>query len=527
MDLEDAYWIFRKKKDYKRAFECLKGIYPDKRELLVGFRQDLTQAIVEGRCTDIYTLKAAYGLSAKDSFEDFCIFHEWNREDKFYLPRKKGLKRVVDALQRLADDETDLLCISMPPGTGKTGLAIYYMAWLCGRNPKDGILGSSHNAAFLRGVYDEILKEITSDEYGWAELFKRKVLRTNAQDMKIDVDVVQRFSSLQFTSVGSGNAGKVRAIQLLYCDDLIEGQEEALSPERLEKKWTLYTVDLKQRKQGNKCKELHIATRWSVKDVIGRLKEQNEGNKRAEFISMPALDEHGESNFDYGGSIGFTKEFYEDMRASMDSFSFNALYMNEPMEREGLLYQREELRRFYELPQEQPDAIIGVCDTSEGKGDDTVLPVGYVYGNDHYIFDVVCSDALPEITDGYCANILAKHKVKACQFESNAAGGRTADKVNELVINQGWKCNITKKRTTQNKETKIVVNSTWVKEHCLFLDDSKIVRGSQYDWFMKKLCSYTLKGRNKHDDVVDAMAQYSLFTESFSGATITVSKRYF
>ena len=523
MDTKQAFEVFCHKGMWHKALELLRFL-PYEDTLL--FREMITDAIVRGKCRDILPLRDSYKLWAKERFEDFCIFHEWNREDKFYLPRKRGLKKVSDALQRLADGKTELLCISMPPGTGKTGLAIYYLAWLSGKNPELANLISSHNASFLRGVYDELLKEFTSDEYLWADLFGWKVVRTNAQDMKIDIKEPRRFSTIQLTSVGAGNAGKVRSQNVLYCDDLVESIEQAMSPERLEKLWQAYTVDLKQRKQGD-CRELHISTRWSTGDIIGRLQVLNEDNPRAEFLSMPALNEKGESNFDYGGSIGFTKEFYEEIKASMDRFSFNALYMNEPIEREGLLYHKDELRRFYKLPDEQPDAIIGVCDTSEGKGDDTVLPVGYVYGNDHYIFDVVCSDALPEITDGFCANILTRNKVKACQFESNSAGGRTADKVNELVTEKGWKCNITKKRTTSYKETKIVVNSTWVKEHCLFLDDSVIPKGSQYSVFMKKLCSYTLKGRNKHDDVVDAMAQYALFTESFSAATVTVGKRYF
>ena len=527
MELLDAYKVFLDKGEYGQAFECLKVLYPSEYQTLVDFRNILAAAIIDGKSDDIKLLRSAWGLSAKDRFEDFCIFHEWDREDKFYMPRRKGLKPVVDALQRLADDELDLLCVSMPPGTGKTGLAIYFMAWLCGRNPKDAILGSSHNASFLRGVYDEILKELTADEYGWKDLFKRKVVRTNAQDLKIDVDQLQRFPSVQFTSIGAGNSGKCRAVQLLYVDDIVEGEQEALSPERLAKKYQLYTVDLKQRKQGDKCKELHIATRWSVHDVIGVLQQINANNPRALFISMPALDEHGNSNFDYGGSIGFTKEFYEEMKNSMDDYAFRALYMNEPIEREGLLYQAKELRRFYSLPEEQPDAVLAVCDTSEGKGDDTVMIIGYVYGEEHYIADVVCSDERPDIVNGLCANAIVKHRVKSCRFESNSGGARMADKVYELALEQGVKCNITKKYTTANKETKIVHNAPWVIEHCLFMDDNVMPKGGMYQRFFRLLTSYSMKGRNKHDDCPDAMAQYALFCDITKVASVTVGRRIF
>lgn len=399
--------------------------------------------------------------------------------------------------------------------THNTGLALFYLTWLSGRHPSEAILASSHNTSFLQGSYEECLRELKSDEYRWGEIFEgHGVAGTNAKDLRIDIDKRQRFSTLQFSSIGAGNAGKVRAMRLLYCDDLIEGIEEALSKERLDSKWQKYTVDLRQRKQGN-CKELHIATRWSVHDIIGRLEQSHEGDERAEFVKVPALDEKGESNFDYGGNEGFTTKMYEDLRDSMDEYSFRALYMNEPLEREGLLYHPGDLRRYYELPKGEPDAIIAVCDTAEGGGDDTFLPIGYVYGEDHYIEDIVCSNQGPSVTDELCAEALTRNHVQRAQFESNSAGGRTADKVQELVNKRNGSTHITKKRTTANKETKIIVESTWVKQHCLFKDPSVIARGSMYKLAIDKLCSYTQTGRNKHDDVPDGMAQYAQFARGF------------
>ena len=540
LELWDAERVFVQNGEYEKALICLKRMYAENHKgcypMLCEFRDLVTKKVSEAPDKKLMgLLREGYKLSARDYLDDFCIFTEWNRplSHKFYLPRRKGLLPIVRELQRLADDELDILCISTPPGVGKTGLAVFYLVWCAGRNPELGMLGGSHNAAFLRGVYDECLREMDGNgDYLWREVFPEyKVVGTNAQDMKIDVGKKQRFSTFQFSSIGSGNAGKVRAIQLLYCDDLIEGIEEALSKERLDKKWQLYTTDLRQRKQG-KCKELHIATRWSVNDVIGRLQDLYRKDKRAAFLTMPALNEKGESNFDYGGTIGFTTEFYKDIMHSMDEASWKALYMNEPIEREGLLYMRDDLRRFYELPDEDPDAIIGVCDPAEGHGDDSVLPVGYVYGQDHYIVGVVCNDSLPDVTIPMMANLLYTNRVQACQFESNAAGGGIADKVENLLKERcdeegGRLTHITKKRTQSNKETKIIVNSPWVKEHCLFLDDSRIEPGSDYQAFLRKLCSYSVKGKNKHDDVPDVMAQYALYVNNINGNQAKLIKRVF
>ena len=478
--------------------------------------------------------KKTYLYMAQDDFDSYCIYLEWNRpvEKRFYQHRAKALKPIVDGLQAMADGELDLLAVSMPPGTGKTGLAIFYLTWLAGKRPDLPILGGSHSNSFLQGVYEECLRTMQpGGEYLWNDVFPAShIVKTNAKDMKIDVDNARRFSTLQFSSIGSGNAGKVRAQSLLYCDDLCSGIEEALSQERMDNLWGKYSTDLKQRKEPSKigeCPELHIATRWSVHDVIGRLEREYAGSDRARFIVVPALDDKGNSNFDYGNGLGFTKKSYEDIHRTMDDASWRALYMNEPVEREGLLYHADDLRRFYELPAGEPDAVLAICDTAEGGGDDTFLPVFYQYGNDHYCVDCVCSDALPEITDGLCADILLRHKVKMCQFESNSAGGRTADKVQEIVKSKGGHTHITKKRTTANKATKIIVNSPYTKEHCLFYDNKMIKRGSPYASMMNKMCSYTVSGKSKHDDVVDGMAQYALFVQSLEGNVAVVQRRLF
>jgi predicted phage terminase large subunit-like protein len=271
--------------------------------------------------------------------------------------------------------------------------------------------------------------------------------------------------------------------------------------------------------------ELHIATRWSVNDVIGRLEQKYGGNGKSKFITVPALDENDESNFDYPIEAGFTTEFYREQREAMDDASWRALYMNEPIEREGQLYAEDALRRYFELPDGEPDAIIGVCDTKDKGSDFCVLPVAYQYGQDFYIEDVLCEDYAPAIVDVNLAQILLKNKVQLCQFESNAAGGKTAEKVQNAVKERGGITKIVTKYTTQNKETKIIVNQPWVLEHCLFKDNSTIKNEKEYRSFIYQLCAYTLKGRNAHDDVPDAMAQLALYAQNLTAGKIEIIAR--
>ena len=466
---------------------------------------------------------------APNDFDSYIQFMEWERDPKkkFYVPRRPVLKTAVKGLQDLEDDVFDILGISMPPGTGKTTLALFYLTWIGGKYSDEPTLTGSHSNAFIRGAYDECLRMMDKDgEYLWREVFPTvSISNTNAKDCRIDIGNRKRFETLEFTSIGTGNAGLYRAARLLYCDDLVSGIEVAMSKERLDKLWEIYTTDLRQRKIGDHCKELHIATRWSVHDVIGRLEREYIDSDRAKFIVIPALDENDESNFDYAYGVGFSTRFYHEQRNIMDDVSWRALYMNEPIEREGLVYSEDELRRYFELPSEDADAIIGICDTKDKGADYAFLPVAYVYGQDYYIDDCVCDNGLPNIVDVRLVDILVRDKVQACQFESNSAGRRVAEKIQSEVKNRGGNTNITTKFTTANKETKIIVNSAWVKEHCLFKDSSMYKKNSDYGKMMEMLCSYTVVGKNKHDDVPDGMAMLAEYAQSLTSTKVEVFRR--
>lgn len=471
------------------------------------------------------TLKAL----AQDDFDSYLLFVEWDRDPKirFYTPRRKILKPLVQDLQDLEEDKLDILGISLPPGVGKTTLAIFYLTWLAGKYPDSPILTGSHSHDFIRETYDECLRILNpKGEYLWCEAFPGvHVTSTNAKDCRIDMGRSKRFETLEFTSIGTGNAGLYRAATLLYCDDLVSGIEVALSMDRLNKLWHTYTTDLRQRKIGDRIKELHIATRWSVHDVIGRLEAEYAGDPRAKFVVIPALNEKDESNFHYPFGVGFSTKFYLEQRKIMEKADWLALYQNQPIEREGLLYSEDELQRYFSLPDGEPDAIISVCDTKDRGSDDCVMPIAYVFGDKYYIEEILCDNSNPEIVDALLIDILLRHKVKMSCFESNSAGGRVAQTVQKGVQEKGGITKIETRYTTANKETKILTCSPWVKQHCWFKDDT--VSDRAYKKAVGKLCSYTTAGKNKHDDVPDAFAQLAEYAENMGGARIEIIRRPF
>ena len=471
-------------------------------------------------------------FDAPFDFDCFCRYIEWDREPdkRFYQPRRKQLLPLARALQRLEERKTHLLCISMPPGTGKTTLAEFFMTWTGGKHPELPNIIGSHSNSFLRGVYDEVQRIVGKrSEYLWQRVFPNvRLCGTNAKDLMLDLGSRKRFSTFEFSSIGSGNAGKIRAANVLYVDDLVDGIETALNKDRLDKIWQQYNTDYRQRMIGD-CACLVIMTRWSVHDPIGRLQDAYENDPNAEFIVCPALNEKDESNFDYPYGVGFTTEFYLEQRELMDSASFKALYMNEPIEREGQLYPPDQLQRYFELPEGDPDAIIGVCDTKTTGSDYCCMPIVYQYGNKFYIEDVLFENYAPNVVEINLINKIVQWNPHMIRFESNVAGGKLAADVQEQVKQRNARTKIETKWTQQNKETKILVEAPWVMEHCIFKDES-VLHGDEnreYRKFMQSLTSYSLEGKNKHDDAPDAMAQLSQYIQGFASSKIQIVRRMF
>lgn len=453
--------------------------------------------------------------------DSFFRYIEKKREPKerFYMPRRKQFIKIglIEALQGMIDDKYDILCISLPPGTGKTTIEKFFHSAVIGWYSNGYNLFYSHSGDITRMYYDGVYDIVTNaDEYTWGEVFPGlEVTNTNAKLEQFNVGKYKPFQSVQCTSVGSKNAGKVRANKFLLVDDMIGGIEEALNPTYLDKLWDKYAVDARQRKipdeDGNPCKEIHIATRWSVRDVIGRIIQAYEGNKRVKVISVPDVDPvTGESNFDFEFG-GYTVKDFEDIQLLMDEISYRCLYKQDPIEREGLLFPDDKIRRYLNLPHGEPEIITAQCDT-KGKGTDYfVLPVLQKYGEDYYCVDCVC-DNTADYEEQYrnAAGVLVNNKVQECEFERNAGGDRVAMEVNKRVESVGWICNITDTPTETNKEARIFQCSNWILQHIIFKDASLYKPNEPYGVMMSLLKQYSVSGKKQLDDVPDVFSNFAL-----------------
>lgn len=461
-------------------------------------------------------------LEAKNRVVDsYLLYLEKKREPKerFYAPKRKQFNKfgLIQAYQGAIDDLYDIICVSMPPGTGKTTLLKFFNSAVIGWYPNDYNLFYSHSGDITRMYYDGVYQMVSdTDEYTWDEIFPDlHVTSTNAKMQQFNIGKYKPFPSLQTASVGSENAGKVRASKFLLVDDMIGKLEEALNKNTLEKQWGAYTVDARQRKtmdsDGKPCKEIINATRWSTMDVIGRVMSMYEGNPRVKVIAMPDIDPvTGQSNFDYEYG-GFTVAFFNNQAYLMDEISYKCLFKQEPIEREGLVFPEDKIRRYLNLPHGEPEIITAQCDT-KGKGTDYfVLPVLQKFGDDYYCVDCVCDNTADyEIQYENAANIIVNNEVQECEFERNAGGDRVAMEVNKRVEQKGWICNITDMPTETNKEARIFQCSSWILQHIIFKDESLYTPKEPYGVMMSLLKQYSVSGKKQLDDVPDVFSNFAI-----------------
>lgn len=482
------------------------------------------------QCRDSYNLTIQF---AADSEKIFCM----DRKNDRYQPKRKEIKRFIKDIQYIGDEECQCIYVDDPSHlyitdnyiiTHNTTCLKFFNSAVIGWDVRKFNLFFSHSADITRMYYDGVLNICTDNqEYAWSEIFPGLFInQTNAKMGQFNVGSYKPFPSLQTTSRDASNAGKIRANNYLFLDDLIAKQEEALNIKFLDKLWAnTYNVDAKQRMLDG-CKEIHISTRWSIHDVVGRLQRlyENSNTMRTRFIAIPDIDEEtGKSNFDYE-YMGFSVEFFNNIALGMDDISYRALYKSQPIEREGLLYHDEDLRRFLSMPDKEPDAILAVCDVKNKGIDFMFLPVMYQYGEDFYLADCVCDDDSDyERQYEKLKNILVNYKVQSCEFESNTGGDRVAFEVQDRVNKAGGSCSITTHPTETNKETRIIVNAEWVKKHVVFRDKSLYSPKEDYGIMMNWLLCYSTVGKNVHDDVPDGLANFRLYVTGMQPQLANVS----
>lgn len=461
---------------------------------------------------------------------DFKVFNKYleidedhtNPNKAFYHHRQHHMDEMFTAFNDMEiHDKYDILLIMCPPRVGKTTTGIRFLSWIIGRHPEGTQLTTSYSDNITTSFYNGTLEIVQSDRY--KEVFPdAPLVAQNAKREEIYLKVQRRYPSIVFVPIGGSMTGRSESTHYLYCDDLVSGIEEAMSKTRLDTLWQKYTVNARQRKKDG-AKEIHIATPWSVHDPISRLTFDNRDNPRAKIIRLPCYDENGESAFDYLG--GFSTAYYNDLQKGMDDASFSALYLQEPIEREGILYNEDELSYYFDLPEGRPDAIIAVADSKNLGKDYVASPIAYVYDDMVYIEDVIFDNSLPQVTKERVSNKYIEHNVTRADVELNNGGNYYAEGLRDLIQQKGGRTTFRIFFSGQNKDVKIITYSDFVKKHFVFKHKSTYSANSEYAKFMKAVMSWTQTGKNAFDDAPDSLAMLAQLIQDLTGRSVKVINR--
>ena len=488
------------------------------------------------RTGDMYDLiRNTYFYAGQYSFDDFMVGMEWNREPqaRFWLPRRKvleGKHRIVTQIQEFMDDPNALyLGFSLPPGTGKTTLIKFLLAYIIGRDPRAANMYVSYSDGMTKMMLDSEKSMLTDrNEYCFHDIFPGLGEPDISAEYKtLSYRRAGDFPTLGLISLGGSVTGRTRANKFLITDDLVKNKEEARSPERLEKLYSDYTATLTTRMIGDNVKQIMLGTRWSAYDPIGRMEEKNGEDPRYKFISIPVWDENEVSNFEYEHPDRYTTEKIRDIKNTIDPADFECLFMQHGVEKEGLAFDSDSLRYYNGvLPDGEPDNIVFVNDVAWGGGDSLSMPVAYIYGGDVYIHDWVFDRGDKTVTKPRVIGKILQHKVKMGQTEANNGGEEYSDDVYRVLKEEyGYSINMSHKKapTTMAKLTRIEQHAPTIRN---FYFRSRDCRDEDYTRAMGELTGFSFTSKNLHDDAPDSLAMLAEYI-SARPRVVTAVKRPF
>lgn len=472
-------------------------------------------------------------FEAPHDFDSFMTYIELDRkpEKRFYAPRKHYLRPMVQGFQDVLDGKLRLLTISMPKRAGKSQTGINFVNMISGKFPDRSTLMEGTGDDLVKSFYNGCLEYLTvPNEYLFYDVFPdARLIQTNADSKTINLKSKSRFPTIMCRSIDARQVGLSEATNVLYLDDCVEGREEAKNRQRLDDKWEVISGDIMGRAiEGTPM--VFTGTRYSLYDPIGRVQEHAQREGWAwRAIEIPALDlVTDESNYEYEreGKKVFTTAYFREQRELLSAEQFESEFQQQPFEAKGLLFNKDELNYYFELPSDKdPDTVIAVCDTAESGSDSTAMVILKLYGEDVFVDDVVFDDSPADVTKPQCAKKLAEHKVSTAVFESNNAGAYYSRDVDALVKSLGGSVSVRTKRTISNKQTRIEFASDGIKKRFYFKDQSTYKRGSQYWNFMKEVTTYTRSGKVPHDDAPDVLSLAENELRMLVGSKVEVFKR--
>ena len=249
-----------------------------------------------------------------------------------------------DHLVRVASTPGQRLIVAMPPRHGKSTLTSRYLpAWYIGTYPTRKVILASYEADFAsswgRGVRDIL------EEHG-ADLFGIRIRRDSTAANRWDVE--GHGGGMITAGVGGPITG--RGANLLLIDDPVKNAEQAASRTYRERVWEWWLSTAFTRLEPG-ASAVVVMTRWHEDDLAGRLLANPEqGGGPWTLVALPALAGAGDA---LGRAAGeplwparYGAEALAEIRRSVGSYWWSALYQQAPQPAGGGLFKREHFRTY-------------------------------------------------------------------------------------------------------------------------------------------------------------------------------------
>lgn len=272
------------------------------------------------------------------------------------------------------------LCVSMPPGHGKSFTTNYFIAWVLGRNPDCKIITTSYSDRLVRRNCQAV-QDILNDSL-FAEVFPNCKIDINQPQTSKEFHI-KNYSGYLIAEAAGGQITGFRA-DLLIVDDPIKGVAQAKSEITIENLHEWYDATFRSRGHKNTV-EIVTHTRWTPDDLIGWLLEREPcGWKK---VVLPAIKEdapweHPDDKRQIGEALWPHVLPIQELenRRSQNPYIFSSLYQQRPTLLEGEILKNEWIvHRWKELP--EMDRWIQSWDLRNGgKGSNSSYAVGQLWG---------------------------------------------------------------------------------------------------------------------------------------------------
>ena len=430
----------------------------------------------------------------KNNFWQFCLFF-----DPDFFNERLFLKEVAEAFQEITDGKIKKLAVSLPPRYGKSYITSIYCIWTFGNDPKASILRTSCSAT-LANKFSYDIRGFMTDP---------RVLKV-FPDLKLSGDkaAISAWNTSESISVGYLSAGAGSTIigfgigTVAIVDDSIKDVEMAMSEPVLVKLWEWFNGVFRSRKEKD-CPEIHIGTRWSNRDIIGRLENKKEFDKQ---IVISALTDENKS---FCESIISTEDLLLQ-KTNLPTAIFEAEYQQSPIEAKGLLYPRDKLN-YFSGDVNIDTSVVCVVDVADTGSDYLSAIFAKTDGNKAYIIDVLFTQESVETTEIALAHRLVELNVSICRIESNNAGRIYGLNIQALIKNLNGTTEVEMRATKTNKETRMYLMSSYILANFYFRSDAE----GQYIAYLSQLVS-TFKNvaKNIHDDAADSTTMLAEFIKN-------------